>query len=535
MTSPSQNLLTVLERYASTPILLALSGGGDSVGLLRALLETGVSVVAGHFDHALREESAQDAQFVHDLCRGLNVPLELERTNVARITQSKGWGLEEAARELRYGFLTRAAKKHGIHTILTAHTLEDQAETVLMQLLRGTSKAAGMPFKRGPLERPWLGVARAEIRTYLNTLNQDWLEDASNLDSRFTRNWLRLEVLPRLRERYPRVIEALSRYADYAREDDDFLEGLRAAVTPYADWRHEPAPIQRRLFVHALEQAGFKPDSEGLERIQSALYSPKVQHLALPHISSEFRTLNVQGGKLQLEPPTSKKPDFEYPFLWTLRHRERGDVMAQGGGTRKLSDVLIDLKVPRAWREELWLLAEGKQVKWLGLEPALWAKGVGFNVTPWWLEMGHALEQAEQAALEGEVPVGAAVFRGTQIVGRGRNRSREAGDMTRHAELEALREASLTVGPYLTECTLVVTLEPCPMCLGAALAARVARVVYGAANPKLGALGGVTDLLRHHWGHALEVVPGVRSGEAAGLLERFFAGLREAGLQGESA
>ena len=527
MTSPSQNLFTVLERYASAPILLALSGGGDSVGLLRALLETGVNVMAGHFDHSLREESAGDAQFVRDLCRGLNVPLESERTDVAQIAQSKGWGLEEAARKLRYGFLARAAKKHGIHTILTAHTLEDQAETVLMQLLRGTSKAAGMPSKRGPLERPWLGVARGEIRAYLKALNQDWLEDASNLDSRFTRNWLRLEVLPRLRQRYPKVDEALSRYAQFAREDDDFLEGLRAVVTPYTDWRREPAPIQRRLIVYALEQAGFKPDSDGLERVKIALHSPSVQHLSLPHTSSEFKTLSVQAGKLLLEPPPSKKPDFDYPASWTLRHREAGDVMTLEGGTRKLSNVLIDLKVPRAWRGEIWLLAEGKQVKWLGLEPALWAKGLGSNVTPWWLEMGHALEEAEKAALEGEVPVGAVVFRGPAIVGRGRNRSRALGDMTQHAELEALREASLTVGPYLTECTLLVTLEPCPMCLGAALESRVARVVYGAANPKMGTLGGVTDLLRQRWGHALEVIPGVRTGEAAALLERFFKGVRE--------
>jgi len=534
MTSPTHNLLSPLERYPITPVLLALSGGGDSVGLLRALLETGVKVVAAHFDHSLRDESARDAQFVRDLCRGLNVSLELERTDVARIAQSKGWGLEEAARKLRYGFLARAAKKHGIHTILTAHTLEDQAETVLLQLLRGTSKATGIAFKRGSLERPWLKVTRAEIRTYLNSLNQNWLEDASNADPRFTRNWLRLEVLPRLRQRYPSVDDALGRYAQFAREDEDFLERLRGAVTPYADWRREPAPIQRRLIVHALEKAGFKADSDGLERVRIAFHSPKVQHLSFAHTSSEFKTLTIQDGKLVLEPPPSKKPDFEYSPLWTLRHREAGDMMALEGGTCKLSDVLIDKKIPREWRDALWLLAEGKQVQWLGLEPPLWAKGLGSNVTPWWEEMGYALEQAQQAALEGEVPVGAVVMRGTEVVGRGRNRSRFAGDMTQHAELEALREASLTVGPYLTDCTLLVTLEPCPMCLGAALESRVARVVYGAPNPKMGALGGVADLLRHRWGPALEVIPGVRSGEAAELLERFFAKVREARVQGGS-
>lgn len=99
--------------------------------------------------------------------------------------------------------------------------------------------------------------------------------------------------------------------------------------------------------------------------------------------------------------------------------------------------------------------------------------------------------------------------------------------MTRHAELQALREAARTLGtPYLTGCTLVVTLEPCPMCLGAALEARIGHIVYGATNPKAGALGGVTDLLAAHWGHTPTVTPGIRAREAARLLKDVFSQLR---------
>ncbi len=107
--------------------------------------------------------------------------------------------------------------------------------------------------------------------------------------------------------------------------------------------------------------------------------------------------------------------------------------------------------------------------------------------------------------------------------------------MTRHAELDALRLAAGVVGPYLTECTLVVTLEPCPMCLGAALEARVGRVVYAASNPKAGALGGVADLLGHHWGHRPEVRGGVRAAEAARLLRRMFAATRGGSPAAEDA
>ena len=142
--------------------------------------------------------------------------------------------------------------------------------------------------------------------------------------------------------------------------------------------------------------------------------------------------------------------------------------------------------------------------------------------------MREALALARQSAAADEVPVGAVVTDSQgEIIGRGRNTSREHGDMTRHAELAALREASATHGAYLQSCTLVVTLEPCPMCLGAALEARTGRIVYGASNPKAGALGGVTDLLKHHWGHTPDIQGGYRAREAAKLLKHSFQKFRD--------
>ena len=101
--------------------------------------------------------------------------------------------------------------------------------------------------------------------------------------------------------------------------------------------------------------------------------------------------------------------------------------------------------------------------------------------------------------------------------------------MTRHAELDAIRAACQVAGPYLNDCTLYVTLEPCPMCLGAMLEARLGRVVYGASNPRAGALGGVSDLLSQSWGHSLEVSGGVRASEATKLLRQTFASWRVVG------
>jgi len=142
--------------------------------------------------------------------------------------------------------------------------------------------------------------------------------------------------------------------------------------------------------------------------------------------------------------------------------------------------------------------------------------------------MARALEEARAAMAAGEVPVGAVVLRGDRVVAATRNRMRETGDATAHAELLALREAAQVVGDArLGECTLVVTLEPCAMCAGAIVLARVGRLLFGAWDPKAGMCGSVGDLVRHpRLNHRPEVRGGVMDAEAAALLQAFFAGRR---------
>ena len=141
--------------------------------------------------------------------------------------------------------------------------------------------------------------------------------------------------------------------------------------------------------------------------------------------------------------------------------------------------------------------------------------------------MAAALELAREAALDGEVPVGAVVVRNGEIVGRGRNRRETAHRATAHAEIEAIEDACRSLGGWrLHECELFVTLEPCPMCAGACINARLRRVVYGAGDPKAGACGGVCDLMREKWNHHPEVRGGVLESECAGVLKEFFKNLR---------
>ena len=291
--------------------------------------------------------------------------------------------------------------------------------------------------------------------------------------------------------------------------------------------RGQPPALLRRWVRRELQEAGLPFHAAHLQALASALASGQTHHLNLPR----GRAISVTGGKLHLEAQDWPAPDFAAPPGWTLRHRQGGDRLRLTGGERKLSDVLTDLKVPRSERERVWLLAEQQQVKWLGVTPPVWALGARHSARaapdPDGAFMDQALAQAAAAAEAGEVPVGAVIVRRGEVVAAAANRSRALKDMTRHAELEAIREAARTVGPYLNDCTLYVTLEPCPMCLGALLEARVGRLVYAASNPRAGALGGVSDLLSQHWGHRPEVTPGVRAQQAARLLTSAFARFRE--------
>ncbi|ADV67366.1 tRNA lysidine(34) synthetase TilS [Deinococcus maricopensis] len=517
-------LLEPLAPYAGRAVLVAVSGGADSVALLLGAHEAGARVVAATFDHQLRADSAQDVAFVQDVCARLGVPCEVGGADVARVARARGWSVEAAARTLRYAFLTRAAKARRVDVILTAHTARDDAETYLMEALRGEAHPTGIPEANGHVRRPWLRAARADVEAYLQARAQAWREDPSNADTYFTRNWVRHAVMPVLTAREAGAEDRLARTARLAREDDAALEALAARVTPHMPKGALPRAVRRRYVTRALRSARAAYHAEHVDALADALANGGTTHVTLPGA----RTVTVTDGELHLTPPATPTPEFPIPPGWTLRHRQPGDRVRLPGGTRKLSDVLTDRKVPRANRDAVWVLALGADVQWVGLQPPVWAVGAAETTgAPADLDhvaMGEALAAAREAFGNAEVPVGAVITGPDgQVVARAANTARAHGDMTRHAELDALRAAAATLGTaYLTGCTLYVTLEPCPMCLGAALEARVSRIVFGARNPKLGALGGVTDVLAYAWGHRPDVQGGVRAREASALLTGAF-------------
>ncbi len=224
---------------------VAVSGGADSVALLRALHAAnttardalGLGLSAAHVHHGIRgDEADADLRFVQQICAGLQIPLHLHRADVPALAESTREGLEKTARNVRYSFFRDLLQTNEADAVLTAHTLDDQAETVIMKLLRGAwteglsaihpvievpePRPAGPGKHPGRILRPLLATSRAEVLAYLHAIDQPWREDISNTDQSFTRNRVRHQLMPILRDLNPSAAQNLAHVAELAREDE---------------------------------------------------------------------------------------------------------------------------------------------------------------------------------------------------------------------------------------------------------------------------------------------------------------------------
>lgn len=255
-------------------IVLGVSGGADSVALLRGLREAGWNdrVIAAHLNHRLRgQEAEDDARWVQALCQRLSVPAEIGECDVAARAAQTNTGIEEAARSARYHFFSDVARRRAAPFVAVAHTADDQAETVLHHVLRGTGLAGlgGMPESR-PLSdgltliRPVLTLSRTVLRTYLASIGQDFREDSSNASRDHTRNRLRQELLPLLARDYnPQIVERLLSLSQLAREAQEVLahrarqlmqaclrdRDSESVQLEVESLRSEPRHLVRELFV----------------------------------------------------------------------------------------------------------------------------------------------------------------------------------------------------------------------------------------------------------------------------------------------
>ncbi|HEX4138907.1 MAG TPA: tRNA lysidine(34) synthetase TilS [Candidatus Methylacidiphilales bacterium] len=252
-----------LAALPAAPLLAAISGGIDSVALLHALVAAGRKPTVLHFDHGWRQESAADAKWVRNLARGLGLKCIL-----GKMRATKSHAREAAARAARYAFFAQAARKLRTPHLVLAHHADDQVETFLLQLLRGSGAAGrGMdPVTTRDglvLHRPWLALWKKDILAYARQRKLTWRDDPTNADTRHRRNLLRRDVLPYLRKKIgPHVESNLWRAAEIARAESEWLDALCAQAAPSAELavkplRSAPPAQQRRSILRWLQSRGI--------------------------------------------------------------------------------------------------------------------------------------------------------------------------------------------------------------------------------------------------------------------------------------
>ena len=275
---------------AGERVCVAVSGGADSVALLLAMVEAntesaqnktplGVVLRAAHVHHGLRGAEADgDEEFVREVCERLGVPLTVFRVDTAARRVAEGEGVEEAARELRYEALRGLMASGAVDVVATAHTMDDQAETVVMKMVRGawTEGLGGISPEiqgsgAGRIVRPLLGVRRAEVEAFLREREQGWREDATNADVLLTRNRVRHVLMPMLREFNPGVDALLGRTAEVAREEEAFWQMEVARVLPQVLLPGKPVRGGGRAVSTTVGEVGHAIEIERLRGMPAAL------------------------------------------------------------------------------------------------------------------------------------------------------------------------------------------------------------------------------------------------------------------------
>lgn len=382
---------------AGTRVLCAVSGGADSICLLHWLsgLE-GVSPVAAHFNHQLRgEEADRDETFVRDFCRGRNIPLTVGRGDVKAFARREKLSIEEAARTLRYTFLFQAARTEGCQRIATAHNAGDNAETLLLHLLRGSGLPGltGIAPRLRNVVRPLLTTSRQEIEDYLTEYGLPHTEDSTNSDDAYTRNRVRHQLIPLLEELNPGFVRRMMDTIPRLRADNDCLNAsaqrlFRQAqrqgedlVLPISVITQAPVPVAARavrLLLAEAAEGDWDCSAAHIEAVlslcerggPSARFSLPHQLTALREYDMLIFTHDPEPEPLEaFSPVQGENPIPGTPWVlvldappWpglTVRARKTGDALTLPVRRSKtVKKLFIDEKVPRWLRERIPLAAD---------------------------------------------------------------------------------------------------------------------------------------------------------------------------------
>jgi tRNA(Ile)-lysidine synthase len=413
-------------------VLVAVSGGPDSVCLLSVLhvlaKDLGLELHVAHLDHMFRgKESADEALFVGELANKIGIPAIIEKFDVPAYCLERGLSPQEGAREVRYDFLQRTAAAIDALHIATGHTANDQAETFLMRLIRGAgaSGLSAIPPVRENIIRPLLEATRDEVLEYLKKTGLSFVTDPSNAKPVYTRNRIRLEVLPVLQRFNPRIVATLAAEAGQLRDEDEAVEGYCATLADSIlvekddtvfvkrnEFNTLPPAFRRRLLKKASDLAGA--ESSGLSRIQideaiSFMSTARTgRTMDLPPgltigreydrfvISAQSGTagfsqvlmipgvtvipeLRMEINTLVTNRPPEEQEDINYVWqalfdydkigpVLTVRNRHPGDWFCptgMGGKSKKIQDYFVNVKVPRRKRDLIPLLCSGEDILWV--------------------------------------------------------------------------------------------------------------------------------------------------------------------------
>lgn len=381
---------------AEDKVLVALSGGADSVALLRLLLSAGYNCEAAHCNFRLRgKESDRDEEFVRRLCREQQVELHVTHFDTEKIAEERHISIEMAARELRYEWFEELRKERRAAVIAVAHHRDDSVETILLNLIRGTgiNGLLGIRPRNGFIVRPLLCMDRTEVVDYLKSIGQEYVTDSTNLQDDYTRNKIRLNLLPAMQEINPSVKESILATAEHLADaaaiyKKGIEEGKLRVSVPQGirieALKREPAP--ETLLFEILHPLGFNA-----ARVKD-IYRTIDGQPGKVFTANGYRVLKdrdllwIEESKeptpplLQME-ELPYTPDFIIPrdkgtacldadklrAPLTLRLWRQGDSFVPFGmkGTKKVSDYLTDRKFSRLRKEQQWVLCCGEDIAWL--------------------------------------------------------------------------------------------------------------------------------------------------------------------------
>lgn len=377
-------------------VLVALSGGADSVALLCLLKDLGYDCEAAHCNFHLRgEESDRDEAFVRQLCAKQQIRLHTIHFDTIRTAEERHISIEMAARELRYEWFEKIRQESNADIIAVAHHQDDSVETLLLNLIRGTgiNGLRGIRPKNGYIVRPLLCLDRKEITNYLNRIGQDYVIDSTNLQDEYTRNKIRLNLLPMMQDINPSVKESILNTAEHLNEASVIYkrgidEGIKRVQPPKGilidALMQEPAP--ETLLFEILHPLGF--NAAQVKDIYRTLNGQSGKAFSSKHwrVVKDRKYLLIEAYQQVAEPVLRMKeyaftPDFIIPrdkgtacfdadkllHPLSLRLWQQGDSFIPFGmkGRKKVSDYMTDRKFSLLRKEQQWVLCCGKEIIWL--------------------------------------------------------------------------------------------------------------------------------------------------------------------------